>query len=79
MQEEDRTSHAVQTIGTWLKPLRHQVAKEATELERALEKLATVPEGGSLTWPNEDARFDRLIGLIEEQLRVDNAGGPTSA
>ena len=48
------------------------LSEEVAALDGSLDRLGVQPENDTLTWPKEDARFDRLVELIEEHLRADN-------
>lgn len=67
-EREDRTGHAVWTIGAWLAPVAAQLAPELHAVDDALAALG-LPGGD----PPEDARFERLVGLVDERLRRDGA------
>jgi superfamily II DNA or RNA helicase len=73
-EAESRTSHAARTVGAWLKPLMSTLGEEAAAIERALHDLA-LGEPDQLPAerrPRDDARFDRLLDVIERQLLQDN-------
>ena len=64
-----RIRHASRTAGAWLKPLAERLGEEIASLDEALAELGLSVEGPSLAIPAEDARWDRLLGLIKQRLR----------
>jgi superfamily II DNA or RNA helicase len=69
-EAESRVSHAVATIGAWLKPLAERLATEIERIDAALDALGLnhpdVP--ANQLRPLKDARFDALQKLINRQL-----------
>jgi SNF2 family DNA or RNA helicase len=64
-----RIRHASRTAGAWLKPLGKRLSAEIASLDAALAELGFSGEGLDLATPVEDARWDRLLGLIKQRLR----------
>lgn len=63
---ESRAHHAVRVIGEWLRPFLDALTPQVTAIDQALQNLNLHRPG---TLPKTDCRFDRLLLLIEEQLR----------
>ena len=71
-EAESRQQTAASTIGAWMRPMASQLSVEMAAVQAAVEGLgfskAEDPRG---TIPGEDSRYDALLVLIEEQLRID--------
>ncbi len=68
-EKESRVQYAVHTVGAWLKPLLPQLQAEIAAVDRALDDLGIRPTtSGAPTAPRHDARFDRVVQLVEEQI-----------
>lgn len=81
-EREGRTAHAAHVVGAWLKPLASRLTTEIAAIDQALERLGITPlerasaEGHTeLHDSSEDARFDRLFGLVEQKLRKGKRWG----
>lgn len=81
-EAESRRRHAARTAGAWLKPLANDLAHEIATLHDALDHLGLAPDplrddvAGSpadliARDPVEDARYARLVKLINQHLRQD--------
>ena len=75
-EREGRAQHAARTAGAWLKRLSGALEKEIAAVDAALVKLGIAPKDDALTEPKDDARLDRLLELVEEQLRKGKAWAP---
>jgi superfamily II DNA or RNA helicase len=71
LEKEGRWRHAARTAGAWLKPLAHLLKPHLEKVSSALEALGIRRDGDHLTRPREDARFERLLELIDSKLRRD--------
>ncbi|MFV8754268.1 DISARM system SNF2-like helicase DrmD [Nannocystaceae bacterium ST9] len=69
LEKQGRDHHASRTAGAWLKPLLVDVQREVAAVTAALVGLGTKLEGDRPTVPKFDARFDRLVALIDQRLR----------
>jgi hypothetical protein len=70
LELEDRALHAARTVGAWLKPLASKLEKELAAVDAALRQLGLEPaQGGGVSAPQEDARLERLLGLVQKWLR----------
>ncbi|MEW6443201.1 MAG: DISARM system SNF2-like helicase DrmD [bacterium] len=67
LEKTGRIRHASRTAGAWFKPLAEKLAKEIARVDEALADLGLEDELANL--PVEDARWDRLLGLIQQRLR----------
>lgn len=71
-EAEERTGHAVRTVGAWLKPLADKLEVDIQAMDSALRALnlheAGIPPGRR--HPSYDARYEALHSLIEKNLRV---------
>ncbi|WP_437578089.1 DISARM system SNF2-like helicase DrmD [Sorangium sp. So ce887] len=81
-EREGRAAHAARVVGAWLKPLAGRLDAEIAAIDQALARLGLQPiedakDTGALVLgePSEDARFDRLLALIEQKLRKGKAWG----
>lgn len=72
-EAERRRSHAVTTVGAWLRPLVRDgaLATEMSEVDTCLEKLELGAKGfqRDTARSKEDARFNALCSLIDDRLR----------
>jgi superfamily II DNA or RNA helicase len=64
-EREGRVEHAALTVGAWLRPFAEAVTGPMKAVDAALTKLG-LAEGDA---PKDDARFDRLVVLIDKHLR----------
>jgi len=71
LEKEGRGRHAARTAGAWLKPLAQHLGPHIEKLSSALEALGIRRDGDHLAKPREDARFERLLKLIDGKLRRD--------
>ncbi len=69
LEKQGRDRHASRTAGAWLKPLLDQLRDEIDAVTEALEGLGLRIEDEQLTTPKHDARFDRLVKLIDQRIR----------
>ena len=69
LEKQDRERHASRTAGAWLKPLLGELQHEIEAVTSALEGLGLRVEGEHVTTPQLDARFDRLVKLIDQRIR----------
>ncbi|MDX9721517.1 MAG: DISARM system SNF2-like helicase DrmD [Myxococcota bacterium] len=67
LEKQDRARHAARTAGAWMKPLLGTLTDELDAVTAALEGLGLRPD--STAAPAYDARFEVLVGLIDERLR----------
>jgi len=73
-EREGRIDHATRTIGAWIQPFAESLRAELSAVDAALVALGLGPtESGPLGDPREDARFERLQQLIDEELRRGKA------
>lgn len=68
LEAEGRIRHAARTIGAWLKPLAAQLVAEIANVDEALQRLGFAEQNALHSWPDEDARWDRLLQLIQDRL-----------
>jgi hypothetical protein len=64
-EREGRVEHAALTVGAWLRPFAEAVAGPMKAVDAALTKLGLAEADA----PKDDARFDRLVVLIDKHLR----------
>ncbi|KYF78505.1 DNA helicase [Sorangium cellulosum] len=81
-EREERAAHAARVVGAWLKPLAGWLDAEITAIDQALARLGVNPvesakdaEALVLSEPSEDARFDRVLSLLEQKLRKGKKWG----
>jgi len=81
-EREGRTAHAARIVGAWLKPLLGRLQAEIDGVDEALRRLGIEPLDGAdpatptaLCTPSDDARFDRLLQLVEQKLRKGKKWG----
>ena len=67
-EREGRGRHAAQTAGAWLKPMAEDLGPRIDALTTAVKALGVNPTDGLPTPPNEDARFERLLKLIDSKV-----------
>lgn len=67
---ESRAHHAARTVGAWLKPILPNLDVEVEDIDRALERLGLTRHGESLSIPNQDSRFARLMEVIGQHLLI---------
>ncbi|MBZ0272686.1 DISARM system SNF2-like helicase DrmD [bacterium] len=70
-EREDRTRHAVRTVGAWLKPLVTTLQEHISAIDTTLQHLGIAWRDDSPTDPKKDSRLDRVIELINKHLRRD--------
>jgi hypothetical protein len=77
LELEGRAHHAARTVGAWLKPLASKLEKELAAVDAALRQLGLepAPQGG-VSPPREDARLERLLGLVQQWLRRGQEWAP---
>lgn len=68
-EKEGRGRHAAKTAGSWLKPMADGLGPQIEALTSAVKSLGIKPADGLPTVPAEDARFERLLKLIDSKLR----------
>lgn len=70
-EAEGRIQHAARTTGAWLKPLAADLVDEMAALDKALAFIGLTPpaENGAAPLPEEDARWDRFLQLVQDRLR----------
>ena len=70
-EAEGRIQHAARTTGAWLKPLAPELETEMAALDKALAfiGLTAPPEDGAAPLPEQDARWDRFLQLVNDRLR----------
>ncbi len=72
LEAEGRLGYAAGTVGAWFQALAPHLGAEIAAVDGALQALGLVAPAerdAPLPWPREDARYDRLLGLIKEALR----------
>ncbi len=70
-EAEIRVRHAVKATGAWFKGLAEIHADRIGNVDAALMALGLSPgEDGDAKAPSSDARFDRLLDLIRQRLRI---------
>lgn len=71
-EAESRTAHASRVVGAWLRPFAETLGAETAAVDSALAALGLArPTGEGQPEPSADARFDALVDLIEQRLRVE--------
>ncbi|MBN1204830.1 MAG: DISARM system SNF2-like helicase DrmD [Myxococcaceae bacterium] len=70
LEKEGRGRHASRTAGAWLKPLADKLEPHLQKVSSALDSLGIRRDGDHLSVPREDARFERLLKLIDGKLRA---------
>jgi len=73
LEKEGRARYAAHTAGAWLKPLAEKLAPQIEALSSRLGDLGIRREDDKQTSPREDARFDRLVKLIDSKLRKEKS------
>ncbi len=70
-EAEGRIQHAARTTGAWLKPLAPDLEDEMAALDKALALIGLTPptEGSTAPLPDEDARWERFLQLVQDRLR----------
>ena len=70
-EAEGRIQHAARTTGAWLKPLAPDLEDEMATLDKALALIGLTPptEGSTAPLPDEDARWERFLQLVQDRLR----------
>lgn len=70
-EAEGRIQHAARTTGAWLKPLAADLEDEMAALDKALDfiGLPAPEENKPVPLPEEDARWDRFLQLVQDRLR----------
>lgn len=68
-----RGRHASRTAGAWLKPLADRLGREIADIDAALLGLGLHDEEDSVSMPEEDQRWERLLGLVKQRLRHGSA------
>lgn len=81
-EREGRAAHAARIVGAWLKPLAGPLSAEIAAIDEALRRLGITPIEGApsadrltLRTPEGDARFDRVLRLVEQKLRKGKKWG----
>lgn len=81
-ESEGRFYYATKTVGSWFQPFVPCLQQEIEEVDQALAKLHLIPKDSSgplqridtaqdyLPNPVQDARWERLLAIIEEYLRL---------
>ena len=71
LEAEGRIRHAARTTGAWLKPLAPDLEAEMATLDKAMALIGLTPpiEDGTAPLPDEDARWDRFLQLVQDRLR----------
>lgn len=67
---EGRILHAAKTTGAWLKPLIPHLTEEIAAIDRALARLGLNLTETELSNPAVDERWERLLKLIKQYLRI---------
>ena len=72
-EAQQRQATAATVVGGWLRNYKDELADEIRRIQVAIKALGFDPGGPSPTEqvPTDDARFDKLIELIEQLLRRD--------
>ncbi len=71
-ERQSREQHAAHVVGAWMHPFAESLAAEITAIDEALTTLGLDQQPVVKSKPKSDARFDRLLELINHRLR--NAG-----
>ncbi len=80
-EREGRTAHAARIVGAWLKPLKSRLEAEIAAIDTALARLGIRPIEGAaqselaLSPPSDDVRFERLLELVQQELRKGKKWG----
>jgi hypothetical protein len=81
-EREGRAGHAARTVGAWLKPLAARLEAEIKAIDTALARLGIHPVEGAgsneeivLSPPTDDVRFERVIELVQQELRKGKKWG----
>ncbi|MDE0124873.1 MAG: DISARM system SNF2-like helicase DrmD [Bryobacterales bacterium] len=72
-EAQQRQATAAAIVGGWLQNYSEEVTAEIRRIQRVVASLGFVPDGPPVTEqvPTDDARFDALIGLIDDLLLRD--------
>lgn len=70
-EREGRAQHAARTSGAWLKPFAAALEPQLAAVDEALARLGLEPAAAEepIPDPKDDARLDRLLGLVDKHLR----------
>ena len=68
-ERESRNLHAAHVVGAWMHPYLGQMTSEVAAVDAALRALKLTELPVTAKVPAVDARFDRLMDLINERLR----------
>lgn len=69
LETEGRLQHAAKTVGSWLKPLIPHLETEIAQVDQALQQLGLIPEADHLPNPIIDERWEKLLKVIQTNLR----------
>ena len=70
-EAQQRQATAATVVGSWLRNYGDELGPEIQRIQRAVEALGFDPDGPppAEQTPTDDARFDKLVELVEELLR----------
>ena len=68
-ERQSRDQHAAHVVGAWMHPYTESLAEEITAIDQALSALGLDQQPVVKTRPRSDARFDRLLELVNQRLR----------
>lgn len=76
-ETESRQHHAARITGAWLRKLQQNLTTYINAIDDRLKQLELIPDDkGNLPNPADDARFDRLLDLIDQKLRQGKGWSP---
>lgn len=69
LETEGRLQYAAKTVGSWLKPLIPNLETEIAQVDQALQQLGLILEEEDLPNPIIDERWEKLLKVIQTNLR----------
>jgi superfamily II DNA or RNA helicase len=72
-EREGRARFAAETVGAWIRPFVERLANDVSAIDDALAGLGLSSNNVTVSAPSADARIDRLLQLVRQKLRVNNA------
>ncbi|MAC33237.1 MAG: DNA helicase [Haliea sp.] len=68
-ERESRSGHAAHVVGAWMHPFTESLAMEIEAVDQALTALGLDTQPVVASKPKADSRFDRLLELVQKELR----------
>ncbi|WP_197488325.1 hypothetical protein, partial [Methylomonas methanica] len=70
LERESRSRHAARIVGAWMHPYVAVLASQIESIDLALKNLGLDKQPVVTAKPRSDARFERLVELINKELRT---------